>query len=107
MMRSVDYPGIVIFAAAIIALLLGLQFGGSTYTWSDRRTIACLVVTGVLALILVLVEWRKGDKAIIPANVLCKREVSLSCLYTVGVDGAYFILTYQVRECPLPNKDSN
>ena len=95
-LMTFDYVGFLCSSAAIVALLLGLQFGGSSYSWSDGRTIACIVIAGVLTLMFITVEWRKGHDALVPGSVLGTRVVSLSCLYTTTMDGALFILTYQV-----------
>ncbi|KAK3174858.1 hypothetical protein OEA41_002104 [Lepraria neglecta] len=91
-----DYPGIAVFAAAVVALLLGLQFGGSSYSWSDGRTIASLTIAGVLFLISAAIESWKGSDAIVPGKIIGNRVVSLSSIYTSTLDGAYFILTYQI-----------
>lgn len=88
-----DYPGIAVFAAAIVALLLGLQFGGSSYSWSDGRTIALLTVAGVLFLIFVAIESWKGSNAIVPGKIIGNRVVSLSSIYTSTLDRAHLILT--------------
>jgi hypothetical protein len=95
-LKKFDYLGIVVFAAASVSLLLGLQFGGSTYSWSNGRTIASLTVGGVLFVALVGVERWKGNDAMVPSNVIGKRVVGLSCVFTSTLDGAYFILAYQV-----------
>ncbi|TGO24600.1 hypothetical protein BPAE_0099g00360 [Botrytis paeoniae] len=87
-----DYPGIIAFTAAIVALLLGLQFGGSSYKWSDRRTI----VSGVLFVSFFLLEWWQGDNAILPSKILGTRVVALASVYTATLDGAYFVLMYQI-----------
>jgi hypothetical protein len=94
---KLDYHGIVVFTAAVVALLLGLQFGGLTYKWSDRRTVASLVVAGVLFIVFSAIEWWKGDNAILPGKIIGSRVVCLASIYTATLDGAYFILTYQVR----------
>ena len=91
-----DYPGIAVFAAGVVALLLGLQFGGSSYSWSGGRTIASLTVAGALFLIFAAIEWWKGSDALVPGKIIGNRVVSLSSIYTSTLDGAYFILVYQV-----------
>lgn len=96
-LANIDYIGIVVFAGAVTSLLLGLQYGGSVYSWSDRRTIACLVIGIALSLGFVLVEWWKGDDAIVPPKVIRDRVVILSSVFTATLDGAYFVVTYQVR----------
>lgn len=95
-----DYPGIIAFTAAIVTLLLGLQFGGSSYKWSDRRTIASLSVSGILFVSFFLLEWWQGDNAILPSKILGTRVVALASVYTATLDGAYFVLMYQVSNFP-------
>lgn len=98
-----DYLGIVLFAAAVIALLLALQFGGSSYSWSDGRTIASLTTSGVFFLAFAAVEWWKGSDAMVPGKVIGKTVVSFSLIFTATLDGSYFTLTYQVCRILLGN----
>ena len=93
---KLGYIGIVIFVAATTALLLALQFGGSTYTWSDGRTIASITTGLALFFIFVIFEPFKGNDALVPNRIAWTRVVMLSSIYTSTLDGAYFILVYQV-----------
>jgi hypothetical protein len=99
-LANIDHIGIIVFAGAVTSLLLGLQYGGSVYSWSDRRTIACLVVGVGLSLGFVLIEWCKRDDAIVPPQVIRDRVVVLASIFTATLDGAYFVVTYQVRTLP-------
>lgn len=87
----------VLFAAASIVLLLGLQLGGSVDSWSDGRVIACLIVAVSLFIMFCIVEKWRGSDAITPGYIVTRRTVAVSLIYTSFLDGAYFILTYQVR----------
>jgi MFS family permease len=102
-----DYLGILSFAAAIVALLLGLQLGSSNQSWSDGRTIAVLTLAIVLMLIFAAVEWWKGDNAILPKGIAGERVVLLSSIYTATLDGAYFVLAYQVSPVTRPDPGLN
>jgi MFS family permease len=102
-LARVDYLGILVFIAAVVMLLLGFQFGGSSYSWSDKRTVASLTVAGALALIFSAIQWWKGSNALVPKNILGMRVVLLSSLYSAALDGAYFILAYQVRKISSPS----
>ncbi|QKX56011.1 uncharacterized protein TRUGW13939_03110 [Talaromyces rugulosus] len=62
----------------------------------DGRTIACLVIGIALSLSFMLVEWWKGDYATVPPKVIKDRVVILSSVFTATLDGAYFVVTYQV-----------
>jgi len=95
-LAELDYAGIVAFAAAAVTLILALQFGGATYTWSDRRTIASLTTSGVLFIIFAAIQWWKGDDAILPGRVIGTRVMIISSIYSATLDGAFFILVYQI-----------
>ena len=51
-----DPLGTFVFLPCIICLLLALQWGGVTYNWSNARSIALLILAGVLFVIFVLVQ---------------------------------------------------
>ncbi|PQE20372.1 major facilitator superfamily transporter protein [Rutstroemia sp. NJR-2017a BBW] len=85
----------VVFTAAVVALLLGLQFGGSTYSWSDRRTVASLTVGGVIFVLFAAIEWWKGGNAILPGNIIRSRVVPLwfQAIYGLSArDSSYRII---------------
>jgi hypothetical protein len=106
-LANIDHIGIVVFAGAVTSLLLGLQYGGSVYSWSDGRTIACLVIGVALSLGLLLIEWWKGDDAIVPPQAIRDRVVVLTSIFTATLDGAYFVVTYQVRTLFSQRKNSS
>lgn len=93
---KLDYIRMVISAATTTALLLALQFGGSTYTWSDGRTIASITTRLALFFVFVIFERFKGNDALVPNMIAWTRVVMLSSIYTSTLDGAYFILVYQI-----------
>lgn len=92
-----DYLGVLVFGAAVVTLLLGLQFGGAVYTWSNWRTIVSLTVAGCLYLLFGIVQWWKGTNALVPWGIISNRTMFFSMAYSATLDGAYFILTYGVR----------
>ena len=58
-----DPVGTALFLPAIIVLLLALQWGGSTYPWSDGRIIALFVVFGVLIIGFIAVQILNGENS--------------------------------------------
>ncbi|KAI4123198.1 MAG: hypothetical protein LQ338_005379 [Usnochroma carphineum] len=70
-----DPVGTFFFLPCIICLLLALQWGGVTYTWSNARVIALLVLAGVLFVAFVLVQRWKGDNATVPGRVFVNRSI--------------------------------
>lgn len=46
-LKQFDLPGTLFVVPSIICLIFALQWGGSTYSWSDGRIIALFVVAGI------------------------------------------------------------
>ncbi|KAI6916704.1 MFS general substrate transporter, partial [Hortaea werneckii] len=70
-----DLLGELFLVPCIICLLLALQWGGSTYAWSDGRIIALLVVFGVLFLAFILVQCLMQSIATLPLGVISNRSI--------------------------------
>ncbi|KAK4495532.1 hypothetical protein PRZ48_013864 [Zasmidium cellare] len=67
---------------ALICLLLALQWGGTLYSWSDGRVVACLVVFAVLWIGFIVVQIFNNENATIPHRIICNRNVLAGLLYT-------------------------
>ena len=68
-----DPLGTALFVPSIICLLLALQWGGTTYPWSDGRIIALFVLFGVLLIAFVAVQIWMGESAtgnLMPSKLL-------------------------------------
>ena len=57
-----DLPGASIFIAAIVCLLLALQWGGTKYPWSHSTVWGCLLGSGLLLLVFLAWQLRLGDE---------------------------------------------
>ena len=93
--RDLDYVGIVVFAAAMIPLLIGLTDKGSLnsstgrlYDWSDPN-VAGLMGLGVVLLILFVAVEIRARHAIIPIDLFANRDYTLSIVATLlfGISG--------------------
>jgi EmrB/QacA subfamily drug resistance transporter len=89
-----DPAGTVVFLPMIICLLLALQWGGSTYPWSDGRVIALFVVFGVLLAIFVSIQFYVGERATIPPRIIKQRTVASSAWFGVALGAAFFLFVY-------------
>jgi EmrB/QacA subfamily drug resistance transporter len=89
-----DPAGTVVFLPMIICLLLALQWGGSTYPWSDGRVIALFVVFGVLLAIFVSIQFYVGERATIPPRIIKQRTVASSAWFGVSLGAAFFLFVY-------------
>ncbi|RSL74776.1 hypothetical protein CEP53_000057 [Fusarium sp. AF-6] len=91
-----DLPGTACFLPAIISLLLALQWGGSSYPWSDGRIIGLFVVFGVLIILFVVIQFWKQDKATVPPRILADRTVWSCAAFAVCFGASFFLLIYYI-----------
>lgn len=79
--HHLDLVGFVLFAPAILMLLLALQFGGASYPWSSSQVIGLFV--GSFAVFVVWFFWnrRRGEEAMIPYSIISRRDVLASGIY--------------------------
>ncbi|KAF5511141.1 Efflux pump roqT [Colletotrichum siamense] len=94
--RGLDYLGMVLLLPGITSFLLALQFGGTLFSWSDARTIACFVVAGVLIIAFVAEQWWMGEKAMVPPRLMKMRVVMFGAFFGFCIDSAFFTLVYYV-----------
>lgn len=52
-----DWAGFTAFTGAVVAFSMALTFAGAAWPWNDGRTIATFVVSGVLAIVVVLQQY--------------------------------------------------
>ncbi|KAJ7253911.1 major facilitator superfamily domain-containing protein [Mycena rebaudengoi] len=93
-LSSFDPWGTLVFLPAIVTLLLGLQFGGSKYSWTSAPVIALLVVSGVLLTLFVIVQLRTQDQATVPPRILCQRSIWSSALFAFCMGAAFNIVIF-------------
>ncbi|KAJ5933724.1 hypothetical protein N7454_006053 [Penicillium verhagenii] len=67
--KRLDIPGTLVFAPAIVSLLIGLQWGGVKYGWADARIIVLLGLFVVLAAVFAFMQYRKKEDATLPRGV--------------------------------------
>ncbi|KAF3768091.1 MFS general substrate transporter [Cryphonectria parasitica EP155] len=89
-----DFLGTAFLLPGLVCLLLALQWGGSTYAWSDWRSILLLCLFGVCITIWMYVQVRQGDKATLPLRILKNRSMGAATWYMFCVFGALTCFTY-------------
>lgn len=87
--HKIDFGGIAVLSAGLIALLLALD-EGTDLGWLDVRIIGLFVVA-ILALTgFVLVERRAGSHALVPRDVLENREFAAAALAVLLMSALFF-----------------
>ncbi|ROW03046.1 hypothetical protein VMCG_05700 [Cytospora schulzeri] len=97
--HHLDLMGFVLFAPAILQLLLALQFGGVNYPWDSSQVIG--LFCGAAATIVVWFFWNRyrGDDAMLPYSMIRRRDVLASGIYEAFLmasvyGGIYFLPIY-------------
>lgn len=87
--HKIDYAGILVLSAGLLALLLALD-EGTALGWFDVRIIGLFVVA-VLALSgFGFLERRAGDRALVPRDVLGNREFFFASLSVLLMSALFF-----------------
>ena len=103
--KRLDPLGTFFFLPGIVSLLLALQWGGSTYAWSNGRIIALFIVFGVLIAAFAAVQILKPETATVPPKVITQRSILCGALFTFFLAGAMLMTVYFVPIwCKFPYK---
>lgn len=97
-LKEFDILGTLLFIPGIVSILLALQWGGSKYSWKDGRTIALLVIFGVLIAGFVAVQVWLQEKATVPPRILLNRSVWSASFFALFLGGAFFVMVYYVSQ---------
>ena len=91
-LAQLDLLGEFFLLPCIICLLLGLQWGGSTYPWNDGRIIALFVLFGVLFIAFAAVQAWKPETATLPKSILLNRTILAGMWFVFCLASAMMIL---------------
>ncbi|KAL8636376.1 MAG: hypothetical protein Q9228_006218 [Teloschistes exilis] len=91
---QLDPIGTTFFLPGIVCLLLTLQWGGSTYAWSNGRIVALLVIFGICACVFIAVQAWKGEMATVPPHIIKQRSIAATFWFSFCNGGAMQIVVY-------------
>ncbi|KAK8150459.1 hypothetical protein G3M48_001932 [Beauveria asiatica] len=88
-------PEILILVTALICLVLGLQWGGAVYPWSNGRIIALLSVFAVLTVAFTAIQVFLPNSRTVPTTIIQNRNIWFAAIFAMCSSGAMFIaVTY-------------
>ncbi|KUM65955.1 hypothetical protein ACN42_g1161 [Penicillium freii] len=96
--KNLDLIGCAIFIPAIFMLLLAMMWGGTEKSWGSATIIGLFVGSGVTLILFVIWEHFQGDDAMIPGNLITRRTVAFSVLFSFCHFGSLGILNYYLPE---------
>ena len=91
---QLDPLGTFFFLPGVVCLLLVLQWGGTTYSWSNARIIALIVIFGVLMIAFALVQIWKKENALLPLHILKRRGIASGTIFSACVGGSMLLFVY-------------
>lgn len=89
-LKEIDWAGCLTVSGATVMFLLGLNFGGVTYSWSSP-TVLCLIIFGLVASgIFVGIEWKITQYPIMPLR-LFRKATNIATLFGCLLHAVAFI----------------
>ncbi|KAB8292520.1 hypothetical protein EYC80_008230 [Monilinia laxa] len=95
---ELDIVGNVLLLGACIMLFMALQYTETGHSWSSSMIIGLLVGFGVTIFFFAFWIWWKGDKALIPLEILKQRSVLASCVFSFFIYSALIIHSYYLPQ---------
>ena len=92
--KRLDPLGLFFFVPSMICLILALQWGGSTYSWSAPTIIGLLVTFAMTFIAFIAVEVLTPETAMAPLRIVANRSVGGSMLFMLLLSGAMMSLVY-------------
>jgi MFS family permease len=95
-LSQLDPLGTLCFLPGIVCLLLALQWGGSTYAWSDARIIVLFILFAILMTLFILIQILKKqpEQATVPPHVFKQRSMSAGFLFMLLIGASMALMTY-------------
>jgi MFS family permease len=93
-LEQFDIFGTIVFLPMVVCLLLCLQWGGSTYEWSNARIIALFVLFGVLAIVFGVIQIWKKDNATVPPRIIKQRNIWAGAWFAACIGASFFVFVY-------------
>jgi MFS transporter, DHA2 family, glioxin efflux transporter len=79
---QMDLIGTFTIMAAVICLLLALQWGGVSKAWSSADVIGTLIGFGLLAIAFTAIEWWQKERALLVPHILKQRVIYVGCIFS-------------------------
>ncbi|KAI0424152.1 efflux pump [Xylaria sp. FL1042] len=94
LVSRLDLLGFSLLVPALIMILLALQYGGNEHPWDSAAVIGLLVGGLVTVCLFVLWERRRGERAMIPLQLVSKRVVWSSNLVAGFMTSTLLVHSY-------------
>jgi len=89
-LKAIDWIGSVTMLAVTLMVLIGLNFGGTTFPWNSPKVIVLIVVGSLLSIVFVLVEKRLAKYPLMPMSIFSDRS-NVATLAVTFFHGVVFL----------------
>ncbi|KAG8527918.1 uncharacterized protein KY384_006834 [Bacidia gigantensis] len=93
-LKRIDPIGIVFLVPSMVCLILALQWGGTTDSWSLAKIVGLLVTFSILLVIFVIVEILTPKTAMAPMRVVLNRSIAGSMYFMLLLSGGMMAAIY-------------
>jgi MFS transporter, DHA2 family, glioxin efflux transporter len=91
---QMDLLGTFFLMAAMICLILALQWGGTTKSWGSADVIGVLIGFGLISILFIGIEIWLDDRALIVPRLMKQRTFALLALFQSFNSGVFFMFLY-------------
>lgn len=99
-LREIDLVGTILSIGFLVCLVMGINFGGSLYSWDSAQIIVLLVLAGVLFLVFVVQQYfaflTTESTRLFPIIFLKSKEPVLLFILTATFNATGFIPIYYI-----------
>ncbi|KAK8017143.1 major facilitator superfamily domain-containing protein [Apiospora marii] len=92
--HHLDLVGFVLFAPAVLMLLLALQFGGQAYPWNSPQVIGLFCGAAATAVVWFFWNRSRGNDAMVPQALIGRRDVLAAGIYEALLMSAVYGAVY-------------
>ncbi|KAK3329998.1 major facilitator superfamily domain-containing protein [Apodospora peruviana] len=92
--HHLDLVGFVLFAPAVIQLLLALQYAGNQFPWNSSQVIGLFCGSAATCAVWFLWNGRKGDAALLPPAMVSRRTVWTAAVFNAFQMAAIYGVLY-------------
>ncbi|KAL9080588.1 MAG: hypothetical protein Q9157_000643 [Trypethelium eluteriae] len=89
-----DLVGFVLFAPAVLQLLLALQYGGNVYAWNSSQVIGLFCGSAATSVVWIFWNYSRGKDASLPFSLIGQTAVWTSGIYQALIQTAIYGIIY-------------